>query len=339
MLFYSHYNEADEQFSIEETMRKIVVILFFVSLAFPVQAQEFFVSGGASRHAISGTQKAQWSLSYLEGLGEHLAFSITYLNEGSQPDHHRDGLAPQIWGRIKPMGGQMSLALGMGLYGYCDTDLSPVGDAYLNAHGVGVISSVAATWYGKSPLLFQLRANYIATVESFDAFSATLGIGYQFDAPIVAGSVSRTSNGNTEAANNEVTAFLGATVPNNSRSEQAFSQSIEYRRRLSPSFDWTAAWLDEGNAPPVGRYGLTTQLWVARAFLEDQLALGVGAGPYFARDRHREDGSKSITAGMVSLTGSYRFHPEWALRITWNRVVTDYDLDADVFMGGLTYRF
>jgi hypothetical protein len=204
-------------------------------------------------------------------------------------------------------------------------------------HGIGLISSLAATWYGVSPLLFQLRADYIVTSNSFDSLAATFGIGYQLDAASAPGPV---HSDHAQAADNEITGFLGASVPNNSRSESAFSQSLEYRRRLSQYFEWTAAFLNEGNSSSsVSRYGLVSQVWAVREFYGDHLALGIGAGPYLLRDASHDEGSTTTLAAMVSLTGSYRFSPHWAVRFTWNRVLTDYDRDADVFMGGLAYRF
>jgi hypothetical protein len=320
-------------------LRKLVAVLLLLAVVSPLGAQEVFVSGGLSRAAGIGTSKPAWSISYLQGLGEHLAFSLTYLNEGHQADQHRDGLAPEVWGRIYTLEKRLALAAGIGFYAYCDSDLSPAGDTYRNIHGIGAISSVAATWYGQSPLLFQLRANYIAAPNSFDSLSATFGIGYQLDSPFKAGSSPALTRNQAEAADNEITGFLGASVPNNSRSESAFSQGLEYRRRLSPYFGWTAMFLNEGgSSSSVSRYGLATQLWGVREFFENRLALGVGAGPYFVRDSSPGEG-RTTMLGMVSLTGSYRFVPRWGIRITWNRVITDYDRDTDVFLGGVSYRF
>ena len=317
---------------------KIIAILLFFVVASPLRAQEVFVAGGLSHNADTGTGKTEWSISYLQGFGEHLAFSITYLNDGHQSDQHRDGLAPQVWGRINTMEKRLGLAAGIGFYAYCDSDLSPAGYGYRNVHGVGAISSVTATWYGESPLLFQLRANYIVTPNSFDSLSATFGIGYLLDASPEARS-SGLSRDNARTAENEIAVLLGASVLNNSRSDQSFAQSLEYRRTLSRYFEWTAAFINEGSSSSSDRYGFATQLWAVHDFFEDHLALGVGAGPYFAWDTKREDGGNSTTAGIVSLTASYRFSPHWAVRLTWNRILADYDRDADLFISGLAYRF
>jgi len=36
---------------------------------------------------------------------------------------------------------------------------------------------------------------------------------------------------------------------------------------------------------------------------------------------------------------AYRFHPRWGTRASWNRIITDYNRDADVWLAGISYRF
>jgi hypothetical protein len=95
-------------------LRKLVAVLLLLAVVSPLGAQEVFVSGGLSRAAGIGTSKPAWSISYLQGLGEHLAFSLTYLNEGHQADQHRYGLAPEVWGRIYTLEKRLALAAGIG---------------------------------------------------------------------------------------------------------------------------------------------------------------------------------------------------------------------------------
>ena len=66
----------------------------------------------------------------------------------------------------------------------------------------------------------------------------------------------------------------------------------------------------EGRSTLIDRYGLTTQLWLAKPFLHDRIALGVGFGPYFAIDQRRgghEQGrnSDAFIAEIASITGSF----------------------------------
>src|SRR5664280_2042815 len=101
-------------------MRKTVPILFLWVLisACPVLAQEIYVHNGIARPTGSNTTGYAGGLTYLEGLGEHAAWSVTYLNEGHVTEHKRDGFAPQAWGRLNVFDRRISLAAGVGPYLY-----------------------------------------------------------------------------------------------------------------------------------------------------------------------------------------------------------------------------
>ncbi len=124
-------------------------------------------------------------------------------------------------------------------------------------------------------------------------------------------------------------------------SERATSLSIEYRRRLAQNLDWSLSWFYEGDNRLIRRHGLASQVWAVKDFTDERLTLGFGVGAYCAVDRqagHTPDGDRIISA-IGTLTGSYRFDPQWSARISWNRIVTDYNRDTDVILGGIGYRF
>ncbi|NPU83828.1 MAG: hypothetical protein HPY65_05005 [Syntrophaceae bacterium] len=159
-------------------MKKIVLVLLFVTLSCPVMAQEMFVNVGGTYDTNTRNARNQWSVTYRQDLGDHAAFSFSYINEGHQINHYRDGLAAQIWGHTDLIDSRLSLALGIGPFAYADTQVVPITETFQDRHGFGVISSATATWYGLRPLLLQVRFNYIATERSFDTLSGTFGIGY-----------------------------------------------------------------------------------------------------------------------------------------------------------------
>lgn len=320
-------------------MRKILFVALLVFLALPASAQELFVNGGATQNAKTGTTAGQWSVTYNQELGDHAAFSFSYINEGHQPNHYRDGFAVQIWGRTTIPAPQLSLALGVGALAYADTKITNVRDKYEDAHGFGIISSGTVTWHGLSPFLLQARLNHIVAQHSFDTLSATFGIGYLLDAKPSPESSPKKGN-STRRTNNEITLSYGQAVLNSAKSEKDTAMSIEYRRRLLKYLDWTISYLNEGDARPLGRSGVATQLWAVRAFFNDHLTLGIGIGPYFARDKYSgDDGQRTTVAGDLSFMASYWFHPRFGIRGAFSRIITDYSRDTDIFLGGLVYRF
>ena len=305
--------------------------------------QELYVFGGVVNDLDANVSSYSWALEYRHGLGMHSEVSVSYLNEGHLPDNHRDGVSTQFWGRINVFHRRFSLAAGIGPYFYYDTLLAQGGHGFHDSHGIGALASIAGTWYADSRWLVQMRTNLIGASNSINTYSLMLGIGYQLDAPPVRGPLALAPLQRERTTNNEITAFVGQTIANSFNSPQSTAESIEYRRGLASYLDWSVAWLYEGDNRLIRRNGIISQLWAVREFDADHIALGVGLGPYILLDKYRSNsahhgGDQSIAA-MVSLSVSYRFTPDWAMRLSWNRLATNYDSDADVLMVGPSYRF
>ncbi|MHB8109345.1 MAG: hypothetical protein ACYDHW_04840 [Syntrophorhabdaceae bacterium] len=267
-------------------------------------------------------------------------FSVAYFNEG----HHdtqdimnaRDGFAAQLWARAFPAK-QLSVGLGIGPYLYFNTR---TGEDVVECdiqHGVGVMSSGTLTWHGLSPLLFQIRTDYVHTWDSLNTFSGSLGIGFLFDEKGISRSGEKIKE--TFDTKNEIDLLVGRTILNSDNSEGT-ALSVEYRRKLFRYLDWSIAWLHEGDKRPVGRYGVLSELWLQRKFYNDRFAMGIGAGPYFARDRYGDDDTQRDTlAGAVSVTAALRITDNLGIRAVFHRIYTDYTCDADVILGGLAINF
>lgn len=318
-----------------------LVILLLLATADQAGAQELYVLGGMVEHRETHDHSYSWQLEYRQGVGEHFAATLSYLNEGHLPEHHRDGNSVQLWARTNLFDRRLSLAAGAGPYYYFDTAKLTNEGLYTNDHGWGGLFSVAATWYTESRWLLHARANWVALDRHFDTLSAVAGLGYQLDAPSAPGPIPKVPPQVEKTTANEITVFLGRTIVNSFASEHSEAASIEYRRGLLRYLDWTVAWLYEGDSRLIRRNGLTTQLWAVRDFLDDRLAIGVGGGAYFVVDRQPspQQSSDEVLSGILTLTGSYRFHPHWDMRTSWNRIVTNYNRDTDVILGGIGYRF
>ena len=304
-------------------------------------AQEFSLFGGGSR--AGSTDTYSWAFNYQEGLGQYFAASFSWLNEGHIPDHHRDGQLVQLWGRIPVGNPKFVLQAGVGPYRYFDTTTADQGGSYSDTHGWGVVYSVRAAYYASSRWITQLQLNRVHVQRGPDATSVMFGIGYQLDAPDTPGPRDWAASSNTNVTNNEVAVYLGKTIVNSTSSPSALGGAIEYRRGLAKYLDVTLGYLHEGSSKLARRDGIISQLWATRAFFNDKVTLGVGAGAYYAINENENSESPGPGAGkfsgLVTIAASYRFTKSWDARLEWNRVVTRYDRDTDVILAGAGYRF
>ena len=320
-------------------MQAIVFVLMLVFAAPSVWAQELVIHGGVTHQTGKGPDDSYaYSVAYREGLGEHAAWSITYVNEGHLNPHKRDGVALQLWARQNVVGRRLSLGVGLGPYFYSDTHIhnTSTGKTFTDDHAVGGMLSVTAAFYLGGRMFVEARGNWIETVHNISTVQATAGLGFQLEAPAKPGPLTGYADRSTPTTENEVTLLAGQTTFNSIDDRTSIAESIEYRRRLGRHFEWTAGWLDEGH--PISRTGPVTQIWAGRSFFDDHLNLAVGFGPYFGFDRRGPNDAAKLVY-LASFTAGIRFSSHWALRGTFHRVTTTTDRDTDVFLAGVGYRF
>lgn len=322
-----------------QTLLVLLIIIFTPSKG---RAQELYLLGGILQNLNDGKKSYSWQLEYIEELGENLGLGVTYLNEGHVPDHHRDGNALHLWARTGLLDHRLSLAAGIGPYYYYDTIPANTSKGFINDHGWGAIFSSSATWQTDSRWLFQLRTNWVENFNTFNSISVLAGIGYKFEKPAAkAPSLSPALLGG-EKEKNEIMFFAGQTIVNSLKSQQSAAVAIEYRRRILPYIEWSGTWIYEGDTRLTRRNGLASELWVVRAFLEDRFSVGIGGGAYFPIDERgivKQSRISRTICGIVTLTSSYQILPPWDIRVSWNRIITDYDNDTDVILGGIGYHF
>ncbi len=321
-------------------------ILFALALlpACTAHAQELTLFAGDLKESVTRESSSAWAFEYQQGMGENIAASFSWLNEGHVPGHHRDGQAVQIWGRANVLDRRLSLAAGIGPYRYFDTTVSSSASGnHTNIHGWGLVGSLSATYYTGRSWLLQLRANRVVARNSIDTNSLMLGVGYQLEPVSERGPLSFPPYQSGKTTTDEFTVFLGRTIVNSYQSENGVASAIEYRHGLARHVDVTVSWLNEGDARLVRRSGVTAQLWAVREVLaSDRLILGVGFGPYLAIDRHHTpapgEGAATRFSWLFTATASYRFSPHWDARFSWNRINTNYNRDTDLLLFGIGYR-
>jgi len=312
---------------------RLIASLGCISVAVPAAAQELFALAGGMRADDPESHSYAWTLSYTQHLNEHLSASFSWLNEGHVPIHHRDGHTAQICAHVDTAHPALTVAVGIGPYRYFDTTAADSGAGYANSHGWGTIYSIAAVWQTSGRWSYQLRLNRVDTEDNIDTTLVIAGVGYRLKRDV------GTTPENIGAARNEVTLYLGQTIVNSFESESSEAVGVEYKRRFGPLVRGSLALLYEGDARLVRRDGTVAQLWLEPSFFGDRFSVGVGGGIYHAIDDYRGGRATHRASGIATVTTSYRVAGDWIGRFAWNRIITDYDRDTDIFMLGLGYRF
>jgi hypothetical protein len=319
-------------------------ILLFPSLA---TAQDLSLLVGSSESAVSSTSGRAWQLEFRESLGRYLAVSGSYVNEGHLRDHKRDGLAAQLWGRVPLFRQRASLDIGAGPYRYFDTQ-AVAGGGFADVSGWGGIFTASATLYTKSPWFARFAVNHIYVPKNLDTNTYVLGVGYHLwedrpEEPVKPGEARKSDEPERTITGDEVTLSIGQTVVNSYQDQKGIAWEIGFRKGIAEYIDWTLSWLNAGDVQVNRRNGLGMQLWLVNEYIDGRVPIGIGAGPAYFLDRRKiptgGQGNNGDLAGLVSLTAAYRFSENWFARLTWDRIFTSNNTDADLFLAGIGYRF
>jgi hypothetical protein len=310
------------------------------------QAQEVNAALGGLRGSTGGESTYTWSFGYRQALTQHFGLGLSWLNEGHIPDNHRDGVALQGWYNRSLFDPRFSIGLGAGPYRYYDTQ-SCDGCSYSDDHGWAMLYTVTANWAATPHLDYQLRFNRVQAAGSANTSSILFGLVYRLPesvtAPASADSAAHARSVSYLPPGDELTLLAGQTVVNSLQSESTFAKSIEYRHAFSRHVEGTVSWIDEGETTLTRRNGVAAQLWMNEPLFSDRLTLGFGLGPYVAYDRYLNDNNQSDSgtklSGLLTMSVAYRVTNHIVGRLSWNRVVSHYDRDTDMFMVGVGYRF
>jgi hypothetical protein len=315
-------------------MQRTLLAALALAASASLPAQELAIQAGMLRVNERHENSFSAGVSYAHPVTEHVGLSLSYLNEGHPTDHHRDGVAGQVWVRTGYNRPGWSFGAGAGQYFYFDTtDLG--NDRYTNDHGWAAIYSLQATYhYANSRWYNQVQVNRIAPAAGKDSTTSLMvGVGYQFNG--VKGDKLHLDGPSTD---DTLTALAGQGITNSTSSERSTVAALEYRRAVGRYVDWTVTAIDEGSAAQSRRSGVASQLWLIRS-LSPQVEIGMGAGFYFNDKVPDGEGQRSHKAGLVSIASRYHVTKHIVGEVSWNRVVTDYHRDADLLLLGLGYSF
>ena len=324
------------------TWQLAALLLFCTGLKLP--AQELTVLGGVLPKTDAERSSYTWQVDYRQDFTRYFAASIGYINEGHLRAHHRDGSGWELWGVLPFAEDRFSLSLGVGAYYYFDTQPLPGGDS-LNVHGTAPIFSVALTGYFADRWYYRFNFNRIAPSGQINVNTLTAGMGFWFgqDRKPTAGKLGDAPNEKAYVSERELTLFGGQSVLNTFLDQKSLAYAAEYRQGLMSHVDWTASAIYEGNPKIVRRSGISAQIWAVNTFFEDRITVGAGLGPYVYLDQKHPAGAGQLNpaavAPLASLTFSVKLSGNWVMRLVFDRVMSNYNRDSDVFLLGLGYRF
>ncbi len=336
----SHANNPVNFFRL---MVKLAALLLLCA-GLKLNAQELAVLGGVLPKTNAERSTYTWQVDYRQDFYRNLAASIAYINEGHLREHHRDGTAWEVWGRLPLAENRISLSVGLGAYYYFDTRPMPGGDT-ANVHGTAPIFSLAATGYIADRWFYRFNYNRIAPSGQIQVNTLSAGLGFWFgqDRKPTPGKLGDEPGEKAYVSENEVTFYGGQSVVNTILNPKSLACAAEYRRGVMPHLDWTASAIYEGDPKIVRRSGAATQLWAVNTFFDDRITVGAGVGPYFYLDKRHPAGTGKLNpaavAPLASLTFSVRLAGNWIMRCVFDRVMSNYNRDSDIFLLGLGYRW
>src|SRR5258708_21391710 len=311
--------------------RKIPVGLFLILLllpALPLRAQELSALGGRMENGNFSQGTYSWQLDYRQGVYRNFEASLSWINEGHVPGHHRDGYAFEGWFSLPFSREDFSLSVGAAAYSFFDSQPLSSGDT-LNLHGTAPIFSLSAAGYISDRWFWRITLNRINPTGDIKTNTAVAGIGYWFgkgDKTLPGRRPGLFDHPDTDRyiTENEFTGFSGQSVVNIYGSKGSLAGTVEFRHGLFPHIDWTASGVYEGNPKVIRRSGFATQLCPVNTFLRDEISSGMGFGAYLYIDRKHQPNpnqrSNAAVAGLVSPTIAVHFSDHWLTRFVWNRI-------------------
>jgi hypothetical protein len=274
-----------------------------------------------------------WQLELQEPLSTHLSGSLSWLNEGHVPQHHRDGAAAQLWLNAPKWRDRVVFSVGVGPYVYFDTEKDSSIRGYSDVHSAAAIVSASVaidlsrSWY------LSLNVNDIYAPGDLNTAAFLLGAGYHFNP------ASEQYSG--AGPRQQIQVFAGQTIFNDLNSRQGRTVGLEYRRSLSPWVAWSASWFNNPVNIRARPNQVASQLWLVDCLAGGKLSLSAGLGVYSPLGSV-PSGAANASASVSGLSG-LRVEWNWSrhssLILSWYRSFTNDDDDRDIITLGYGFRF
>lgn len=309
-------------------------------LPLTAHAQMLSYSKGEAYSSVNGEVNPAYKIEYRQMLYQGFSVTFDYVNEGHYTGHHPDGYSLEFWYQHRLSEKyRLHFGAGIGPYYYFDT-ITPAGGQSIDAHGLAPVVTLSARGKLWRQWDWVVSADSIDPAHDVKAQMLSLGIGYWLsDSASPAGFFERAGNVSASNDPDELSAYGVISVINISSNPESWGASVEYRHRFAQHFDGTLTYIYEGDPRVARRSGFAAQLWPVRSDVKSGIEIGAGFGAYAFIDRKQQPipGQISSTAAapLVSLMASYPARSNWFVRAIWDRVVSNYSRDADIWRLGV----
>jgi hypothetical protein len=320
----------------------MVLLAFAGGFCFPLRSQIVAVEAGGLKGTKGEGQTYSWRIEYRQPFGDGWAAGLGWLNEGHLPDHHRDGQVFQLWKYWQPMKGRLLVGLGAGGYHFYDTTSNAAGE-YQDNHGTRGIFSLSAIYAfgtaGRWVGLLEYNRTNGASDPQTQALLVGVGIriGKPFHETVEAPSKEKL------AVDQSLNLYVGKAIQNSFSSESDSGYQIEYRHNITTTWEWSAAYSNEGTLGTFQRDGAVAQIWYGDWFMDQRLKLAFGGGPYVANTWDVDPVTRQVSNATVRLNGritvlvGFRTSRQVLVSAAWNRTATTDHRDTDLIVLGLGY--
>jgi len=316
----------------------VCIALLLSAATSPLAAQELSALAGAA-DTNDHTASYGWQIGISQAFGPHFSGELAWVNEGHLLEHHRDGLAGQLWLQSPPWHA-LRFAVGFGPYMYFDTEPNSDAAGFSDNHGIGIISSAAVILEPPGRWIYRLNFNEIHAIGDIETRSVMLGAGYRFDS--IRGDGDGEQEHHADAwLGPEAQVFGGESIRNSiglneTRLFGIDAQSSAFLQRFSGAATWMH--LLRADLAPSNR--LAAQLRVEEPLDASRLAFEFGLGGYVSVGGYSGvDSSASRVRGLLLLRGSWSLTQHMAVVANWFRTFTADDRDRDMITLGLAWRF
>jgi hypothetical protein len=280
-----------------------------------------------------------WQLQFQEPLSAQTGASLSWINEGHIPHHHRDGAAAQFWYSTQSWNG-LQFVVGAGPYFYFDTEQNGSSLGYSDMHSVAGLLSAAVDLNLSRSWFVRFDVSAVYAPGELNTLGFMVGGGYRL------GRGEHQDPGGdsvlpTSYVRQQIQLFGGDMIYNELDSHVDHEIGIEYRLALLPWVAWSTTWFYAPGDSGSQRNQIATQIWLVDSLQNGKLEFSAGLGVYtpLGGVPSNSESPPANVSGMSGLRVQWNWSRRSGLILTWYRSFTNDDADRDIITLGYGFRF